>query len=216
MQKLPSYHGMPCWPLSTFLSWSPAPSLCPCFLATLTSLGFTFFLSNLPSILLSQSLGTCSARVSPYRSLHGSLLPSPRSLARERHPSSPACLKIATSFYYSLPYLVYFCSWLTHRPAPNIHKTQSKDANRDPRIRLFTSQAGKLLVRCFLFSYIDKYAVITTYQAKFKFRTYRFLWICTRKQGGWASSSQTGSPSLQSQPRLETEGTGGSINHPMS
>lgn len=130
---------MPCWPLSTFLSQSPAPCLCPSFLATLTSLGFIFFLSNLPSILLSQSLGTCSARVSPYRSLRGSLLLSRGSPVRERHPSGPACLKITTSFYYSLPHLVYFCSWLTHRPAPNIHKTQSKDANRGPRIRLFTS-----------------------------------------------------------------------------
>lgn len=163
----------------THFSWSPAPSpvlLCPghthwfrfwCFL----------FKSAKHSLISKSWYSLCQGL-----SLQISLWLTP---LREWHPFWPARLKEPLHSTTLCPAWFIFPHGLHTGQPPICTRPRARmqtEAHVSDYLQV-TSQAGKLLVRCFLFSYIDKYAVITTYQAQFKFRIFRFLWILYEKAG---------------------------------
>lgn len=121
----------------------------------------------------------CQASVFCRSPEHGSFPPS-RSLLRKRSsPTNLSKIVICTITLYR-PWCTFPHSSYPSQP-PTGTRSRARLQRRTPESKYLqitshvTSYLPKLLVRCFLLSYTHKYAVITTYQAPFEFRIFRFL-----------------------------------------
>lgn len=172
----------------------PPSPLFLCSDRTHYSFCFVSLLSNLLSILTSQVPGTCSARVPSYRSLCGSLLPFLWVCVQRESTSLTTMSKIAISHHYSPPSPVYLSSWLLLRPAPNMHKSQGRDANRGPVIiQVFTNYKPNWQAVSKMFSNLLQWQICNhNHQPGYLNLEFSDSFeVCTRKQRGWASGSQT-------------------------